>query len=122
MGGPIEVSAKAREWQRRHDAACAVVARKYCDMFAFWRDCRYKPCRAARRCVGDQGACLQARCFSVPYDEGVAAHMRMIADVPPGADRMLRSVHHYPPTSGCLHDAKNQKRRAKGSDKSQVKA
>ena len=113
MGGPIELSAKAREWQRRHDAACAIVARKYCDMFAFWRDCRYKPCRAARRCVGDQGACLQARCFSVPYDEGVAAHERMIADVPPGADPMLRSVHHYPPTSGCLHDAKNQKRRAK---------
>jgi hypothetical protein len=26
-----------QEWQARHDAACAIVARKYCDMYAFWR-------------------------------------------------------------------------------------
>ena len=55
-----------QEWQARHDAACAIVARKYCDMFAFWRDCRYKPCRSARRCVGDQGFCLQSRCRAFP--------------------------------------------------------
>ena len=30
-----------KEWQARHDAACAIVARKYCDMFEFWRTCRY---------------------------------------------------------------------------------
>ena len=29
MIGPITVSAKAKEWQRRHDAACAVDAGKY---------------------------------------------------------------------------------------------
>jgi hypothetical protein len=66
MTGPNEVSAKAREWQRRHDAACPIVARKYCDIFEFWRDCRYKPCRAAKRCSGDQGACLKMRWPSVP--------------------------------------------------------
>jgi hypothetical protein len=113
MGGPIEASEKAIEWQRRFDTACAIVARKYCDMFAFWRDCRYKPCRSARRCVGDQGFCLQSRCWDIPYDEGVAAHDRMIAALPPDADSFQRMAYHRPPTSLCLHDPKNQKLRAK---------
>ncbi|MGA7789560.1 MAG: hypothetical protein WCA56_15510 [Xanthobacteraceae bacterium] len=113
MGGPIEISAKAREWQRCHDAACAVVARKYCDLFEFWRDCRYRPCRAARRCSGDQGFCLQSRCPSIPYDAGNAAHMRMIAETPANADKFIRMAHYYPPGSSCLHDEKNQKPRAK---------
>jgi hypothetical protein len=98
-----------KEWQARHDAACAIVARKYCDMFNFWRDCRYKPCRSARRCVGDQGACLQKRWTSVPYDVGHAAEMRMLAETPPNADRFTRLAHHYGHHSLCLHDPKNQK-------------
>jgi len=110
-----------KEWQARHDAACAIVARKYCDMFRFWRDCRYRPRRSARRCIGDQGACLRSRCRSVPYEAGVAAHTRMIAETPPNADRFTRGAHHYAPTSLCLHDRKKQKTRAKSSDKSQAK-
>ena len=70
------------EWQARHDAACAIVARKYCDRFGFWRDCRYKPCRSARRCSGDAGACLQSRSQSVPYEAGIAARTRMAAETP----------------------------------------
>ncbi len=103
----------AHEWQVRHDAACAIVARKYCDMFEFWRDCRYKPCRSARRCSGDQGACLQSRWQSVPYDVGVAAQMRMAAETPPNANGFTFGAHHYAPDSLCLHDPKNQKKRAK---------
>jgi hypothetical protein len=106
-------SAKALEWQRRHDAACAIVARKYCDMFKFWRDCKYKPCRSARRCRGDQGACLETRCWSVPYEVGRAAHKQMIADTPADADRFTAAAHYYDYTSLCLHDPKNQKRRSK---------
>ncbi len=109
-----------KEWQARHDAACAIVARKYCDMFEFWRDCRYRPCRAARRCVGDQGFCLQSRCRSVPYDVSIAAELRMDAEAPPNADSFTRGAHHYGPTSLCLHDPKNQKRRANSSEKSQA--
>jgi hypothetical protein len=116
-----EISAKAKEWQRRHDAACAIVARKYCDMFKFWRDCKYKPCRNARRCRGDQGACLESRCWTVPYAAGIAAHKQMIADTPADADRFTRSAHYYPPTSLSLHDPKNQKRRGKALAKDQAK-
>ncbi len=110
-----------QEWQARHDTACAIVARKYCDLFGFWHDCRYKPCRSARRCVGDQGACLQSRCWNVPYDVRIAAQIRMDAEAPPNADRFTRGAHHYGPTSLCLHDPKNQKTRAKRSSKSQTK-
>ena len=102
-----------QEFQARHDAACAIVARKYCDLFGFWRDCRYKPCRSARRCSGDQGACLESRWQSVPYDVGVAAQLRMAAETPPDADRFMRGAHNYAHHSLCLHDPKNQKTRAK---------
>ncbi len=106
-------SSEAKDFQRRFDAACAIVARKYCDMFEFWRDCRYKPCRSARRCVGTAGFCLQSRCWDISYDAGVAAHLRMIAELPPGADSYLVTAHHRPPTSLCLHDSKNHKLRRK---------
>ncbi len=99
------------EWQARHDAACAIVARKYCDMFGFWRDCRYKPCRAAKRCSGDQGACLENRWQSVPYQAGIAARDRMAADTPPNADHFTRATHRYAHHSLCLHNPKNQKGR-----------
>jgi hypothetical protein len=101
----------AREWQARHDAASAIVARKYCDMFGFWRACRYKPCRSAARCSGDQGACLQRGWTTVAYEIRNEAHDRMIADTPADADRFLWSAHRYPACSLCLHDPKNQKRR-----------
>jgi hypothetical protein len=55
-----------KEWQARHDAACTIVTRKYCDLFKFWRDYRYKPCRIARRCAGDARDCLDQRWASVP--------------------------------------------------------
>jgi hypothetical protein len=103
------------EWQARHNAACAIVARKYCDMFGFWRDCRYKPCRSARRCSGDQGACLRSRWQSVPYDVGIAAQMRMPAETPPNADCFTRWAHHYAHHSLCLHGPNNQKTRAKSA-------
>ena len=102
-----------QEWQARHDAACAIVARKYCDLFGFWRDCRYKPCRSARRCSRDQGACLQSRSQSVPYEAGIAAHNRMLAETPANADRFTRAAHGYAHHTLCLHGATSEKMRAK---------
>jgi hypothetical protein len=95
-----------QEWQARHDAACAIVARKYCDMFEFWRGCRYKPCRSARRCRGNQGVCLESRWDSVPYEAGIAAQIHMAAETPSNADRFTRQAHNYPPCSLCLHNPK----------------
>jgi hypothetical protein len=101
--GKSKENLSPQEWQARHDAACAIVARKYCDMFKFWRTCRYKPCRSARRCRGDQGVCLESRWDSVPYEAGIAAQIRMAAETPPNADRFTRAAHYYTPCSLCLH-------------------
>jgi hypothetical protein len=95
-----------QEWQARHDAACAIVARKYCDMFEFWRGCRYKPCRSARRCRGNQGVCLESRWDSVPYEAGIAAQIHMAAETASNADRFTRQAHNYPPCSLCLRNPK----------------
>lgn len=89
-------------------------------MFAFWRDCRHKPCRSARRCVGDQGFCPQSRWQSVPYDVGVAAQYRMLAETPPDADSFTRGAHNYAHHSLCLHDPKNQKTRARRNAKAET--
>jgi hypothetical protein len=88
-----------KEWQARHDAACTIVARKYCEMFKFWHDCRYKPCRSARRCVGDARDCLDQRWFSVPYDVSVAAHSQMSAETSPNAGPFLWGAHQRAPHS-----------------------
>ena len=42
--------------QARFDAAAAAVRREYCNMFEFWRACRYKLCPKARVCSGDARA------------------------------------------------------------------
>src|SRR5579872_5690159 len=84
-------------------AACAVVAGKYCDWFDFWRDCRYKPCRSARRCVGDGGTCLNKHWYSLPYQVRLDAHVRMQAEGPPNVDRWLRLAHRYPPDALWLN-------------------
>jgi hypothetical protein len=102
-----------QEWRARHDAACAIVAQKYCDLLGFWRDCQYKPCRSARRCSGDQGAYLQSRSQSIPYETGIAAHNRVLAETPANADRFTRAAHGYPHHTLCLHGATSEKMRAK---------
>jgi hypothetical protein len=104
--GKSKENLSPQEWQARHDTACAIVARKYCDMFEFWRGCRYKPCRSARRCSGNQGVCLESRWYSVPYEAGIAAQIRMAAETPPNADRFTRAAHNYSPCSLCLHNPK----------------
>ncbi|MGB6508452.1 MAG: hypothetical protein WBF07_10005 [Xanthobacteraceae bacterium] len=116
-GGPMETTPEPKEWQRRFDAACAIVARKYCGMFEFWRDCRYRPCRSARRCVGDERFCLESGCWDISYDAGLAAHLRMIAELPPDADGFFKTAHHQPPTSRLLHGSRDPKLRAKARAK-----
>ncbi len=101
------------EWQRRFDAACAIVARKYCDMFEFWRNCRYKPCRSTRRCSGDEADCLNRGWVTIPYESLYEARDRMVAEAPTNADGFLRLAHSFPPSSACLCLTKNPKTLAK---------
>ena len=47
----------------RFAAEKARLARAYCDIFKFWRECPCKRCRRARRCSGDHNDCVK-RCDS----------------------------------------------------------
>jgi hypothetical protein len=44
------------QWQARYNAGAEVARRQYCDIFKFWRGCRYKPCRRAKACRGGTAA------------------------------------------------------------------
>jgi hypothetical protein len=61
---------------------------------------------APGRCTGNQGVCLESCWYSVPYEAGIAAQIRMAAETPPNADRFTRQAHNYPPCSLCLHNPK----------------
>jgi hypothetical protein len=52
---------------------------------------------------------------------GVAAQIRMLAELPPNADRFAQSAHRQAHHSLCLHDPKNQKRRAKTEAKTEAR-
>ena len=52
---------KSQKYRDRYFAAQELVVRAYCDFFGFWRSCRYRPCRRARGCRGDNIDCIVAR-------------------------------------------------------------
>jgi hypothetical protein len=56
-----EPDPKSQKYRDRYFAAQELVVRAYCDFFGFWRSCRYRPCRRARGCRGDDIDCIVAR-------------------------------------------------------------
>jgi hypothetical protein len=51
----------SQKYRDRYFAAQELVVPAYCDFFSFWRSCRYRPCRRARGCRGDEIDCIVAR-------------------------------------------------------------
>ena len=80
-------------------ATRAQVLREYCDYLQFWRGCRYKPCRRARACRGDQQACFSRGIQGVPADLQRRAHQHMVATTPPDAKGPARSARWTSPSS-----------------------
>jgi hypothetical protein len=62
---------------------------------------------AERQCQVLRNRRLESRWYSVPYEAGIAAEIRMAAETPPNADRFTRAAHNYSPCSLCLHDSRN---------------
>ena len=85
------------EWQARFNAAARAAQREYCDIFAFWRDCHYGPCRKARRCSGDGQACLKRNIGRVPYADQLAAFERVVAATPATADSPTKTGRRFAP-------------------------
>ena len=83
------------EWLRRFNAAKAEVQREYCDLFKFWRDCKFKRCRRVRLCRGDADACLKRREREVPHDAQWQARQRILDATPAnagGPERTARQI------------------------------
>jgi hypothetical protein len=76
----------AQEWQARHDAACAIVARKYCDMFAF---------------------CARVQIQAVPQRQAVPWESRQLPGEPLG-QRSLRSRHRSANSYGSRNAAERR--------------
>jgi hypothetical protein len=69
-------------WQARFDAGAEVAQRQYCDIFKFWRGCRYKACRRAKSCRGDSLLCLKRSRWSLPRDVLYQAELQVKAAIP----------------------------------------
>jgi hypothetical protein len=85
------------EWQKRFNAAAEAAMREYCDMFEFWRDCRYKPCRKQRQCRGDARVCIKRCNAEISYEAGNEAHARLYARTPPDAGPQIHTARCFSP-------------------------
>ncbi len=110
------------EWQARYDAACAIVAP---EILRHVRVLARLPVQAVpqRQALQRRPGLLSAEPLaSVPYDVGVAAQIRMLAETAAERRPLSRNAHNRQAhNSLCLHDPKNQKRRAKTEAKSQAR-
>jgi hypothetical protein len=79
-----EPDPKSQKYRDRYFAAQELVVRAYCDFFGFWRSCRYRPCRRARGCRGDEIDCIVARRDGVS-DRFDAARSHVRARIPKDA-------------------------------------
>ena len=56
----------------------AKLRRHYCTVFRFWRNCRCKPCKNARACLGDALVCLKRHERTVSRDEQWKARQEVL--------------------------------------------
>jgi hypothetical protein len=72
-----EPDPKSQKYRDRYFAAQELAVRAYCDFFGFWRACRFRPCRRARGCRGDEIDCFVARRGGVSGRfDAATAHVR----------------------------------------------
>jgi hypothetical protein len=94
-----EAKLPVEQWRARFNVAAAQVQREYCDIFKFWRGCRYKPCRRMKTCRGDPLACLQRGTRNVAYDLLNQAELQVRTATPADLTGPERSARNLSPTS-----------------------
>jgi hypothetical protein len=81
----------SQDYHDRYYALQPRVVRAYCNFFAFWRDCRLRRCRRARRCGGDHIERIEARRKEVADRfDAARAHVRSL--IPPGIGKPEQDV------------------------------
>jgi hypothetical protein len=94
----------SEEWRADFNATKAMMQRYYCTTFKFWVACPFKPCRKARRCCGDQNACLKRGIDQVPRHVQFRARQYLIKITPPDAGRGARTARQYMPLAFYEHE------------------
>jgi hypothetical protein len=105
-----EAKLKGPQWLARFNAGAEVAQRQYCDIFKFWRGCRYKPCRRAKSCRGDSLLCLKRGRWGVPRDVLYQAELQVKAAIPANLTEPERLGRCLSPTS-WLPDPVERKRK-----------
>jgi hypothetical protein len=72
------------------DDAHAATWWLYCEVLAFWRTCRLKPCKRHRRCCGEPASCLMRGLPGVTAAARTAAGKAVIA----GGPRCIKPASH----------------------------
>jgi len=83
----------------RFNAEKAMLARHYCTVLKFWRDCPFKPCRRTRVCSGDQNACLKRRGQEIPREIQWQARQLILESTPANAGPPERTAREFLPGS-----------------------
>jgi hypothetical protein len=78
----------------------ANLARCYCDLLRFWRDCPDKTCRRARRCGDQAGKCWQKRYGASPRKARLRDRVRATRKHLPLGERHLPQL--YDPSDAML--------------------
>jgi hypothetical protein len=91
----------AEKYVARFEAEAAKLARHYCGVFGFWRDCQFKPCRRARRCIGDAPACLKEREHEIARGHQWQARQQVLASTPANAGPPERTAREILPSGLC---------------------
>jgi hypothetical protein len=91
----------AESYKARFRDERAKLQRAYCTLFAFWRACRFKPCRCARACKGDAAACIKRGVGAVARDAQWQARQRILEATPAGAGAPERAARQCLPGELC---------------------
>ncbi len=91
----------AESYKARFRDERAKLQRAYCTLFAFWRACRFKPCRCARACKGDAAACIKRGIGAVARDAQWQARQRILDATPAGAGAPERAARQCLPGELC---------------------
>jgi hypothetical protein len=91
----------APDYRARYRAEQTALRRHYCNVFAFWKTCRFKPCRKARGCAGDALNCLRRHIPAIPREAQFAARQRLLDATPANIGAPERLARQCMPSGLC---------------------
>ena len=70
------------QFAARFDVEKTRQQKRYCDVFALWRDCKQRRCRRDAACTGDANACLKRALATVLHHDQWQARQDILETTP----------------------------------------